>query len=144
MDADFVGAGWAYPVGVSPVGGIALAGGTDKLEQAMRLILATYPGERPMRPAFGSRLRDHVFGPVSGATLEAVSDEVRRALAMWEPRVVVESVHSRPSPEDPAVLHIDIAYTVRATNEPRNLVFPFYSIPDTRAELPAAAGSEVG
>ena len=46
---------------------IALVRGTQELEQAMRLILMTYPGERPMRPQFGSRLRDFVF---DGATWE--------------------------------------------------------------------------
>jgi hypothetical protein len=28
------------------------------------------------------------------------------------------------------VLYIDIAYRVRGTNDPRNLVFPFYVIPE--------------
>ena len=30
----------------------------------MRIILLTYPGERPMRPEFGSRVRDFVFRSV--------------------------------------------------------------------------------
>ena len=128
MDYDFTGAGWAFPVGVDARGGIALARGTQELEQAMRLILLTYPGERPMRPRFGSRLRDFVF---SGATWEnaaAIGHEVRAALLRWEPRVDVTSVDVTPR-SDEAMLYIDIGYTVKATNDRRNLVFPFYTIP---------------
>jgi Bacteriophage baseplate protein W len=128
MEHDFIGAGWAFPVGVDARGAIALVRGTEELEQAMRLILLTYPGERPMRPQFGSRLRDFVF---AGATLDnaaAIEREVRTALLRWEPRVDVTSVDVTPR-LDEAMLDIDIGYTVVATNDRRNLVFPFYTIP---------------
>lgn len=134
MAVDFVGAGWRYPLEIDPSGGFALASGVEKLEQAMRLILTTYPGERPMRPEFGSRLRDHVFGPASLDSAAAVSHEVRRALTRWEPRVDVTEVTTYPSGVD-GLLHIDIRYTVKATNDERNLVFPFYLIPDDEGEL---------
>jgi uncharacterized protein len=129
MEHDFIGAGWAYPVAVDARGAIALARGTDELEQAIRLILMTYPGERPMRPAFGSRLRDFVF---DGATVEnaaAIEGVVQEALRRWEPRVDVTDVEVTPDHEDVAMLHIDIRYTVKSTNDARNLVFPFYTIP---------------
>lgn len=134
MNQDFVGAGWAFPVGVDAQGAIALARGTDELEQAMQLILLSYPGERPMRPQFGSRLRDFVF---AGATLEnasAISSEVRAALLRWEPRVDVADVDVTPDPDDLGTLYIDITYVVKATNDRRNLVFPFYTIPDHEEE----------
>jgi hypothetical protein len=31
--------------------------------------------------------------------------------------------------EDSSILYIDIRYTIGETNDPRNLVFPFYVIP---------------
>jgi len=126
---DFIGAGWAFPVGVDATGSIALATGHKELEQAMRLILSTYPGERPMRPEFGSRLRDFVF---AGATLDnaaAIAAEVRRALLRWEPRADITDVLVTPDPDQPSTLYIDIQYQVKATNDARNLVFPFYTIP---------------
>jgi phage baseplate assembly protein W len=126
---DFIGAGWAFPAGVDATGSIALATGHRELEQAMRLILSTYPGERPMRPEFGSRLRDFIF---AGATLDnaaAIAAEVRRALLRWEPRADITDVTVTPDPDQPSTLYIDIQYQVKATNDPRNLVFPFYTIP---------------
>jgi len=127
---DFVGAGWAFPMGVDARGGIALARRDQELEQAMRLILATYPGERPMRPDFGSRVRDYVFRSATIETAAELSDEVHKALLRWEPRVVVESVDVSVDPAERNRLYIDVNYIVKGTNDRRNLVFPFYTIPD--------------
>ncbi|BCB88714.1 GPW/gp25 family protein [Phytohabitans suffuscus] len=130
MAADFVGAGWAFPLGVNGHGSIALARGAHELEQAMRLILSTYPGERPMRPDFGCRLRDYVFAGISTDTAALVADAVRTALLRWEPRVDVRAVDVRVGDREQGLLTIDIQYTVKETNDHRNLVFPFYTIPD--------------
>ncbi|MGH3861586.1 GPW/gp25 family protein [Actinokineospora sp.] len=130
MSQDFVGAGWAFPLGVGSQGGIALVRREVELEQAMRLILATYPGERPMRPEFGSRIRDFVFRPANMETIAELSHEVRQALLRWEPRVDVEKVDVTPDPHAQGTLYIDIRYKIKDTNDRRNLVFPFYSIPE--------------
>jgi len=127
---DFIGAGWAFPAGVDTRGGVALVRGETELVQAMRLILSTYPGERPMRPDFGSRLRDYVFRHADDATKAELVQEVRTALLRWEPRVDVQSVDVNPDPDDHSLLFIDIAYTPKGTNDRRNLVFPFYTIPE--------------
>jgi uncharacterized protein len=130
MTQDFIGAGWAFPLGVGPQGGIALVRREVELEQAMRLILSTYPGERPMRPEFGSRIRDFVFRSVNVDTIAELSQEVRNALLRWEPRVDIEAVLVIPDPSDEGALYIDIQYVVKDTNDRRNLVFPFYTIPE--------------
>lgn len=130
VTGDFVGAGWAFPLGVSASGGIALVRRERELEQAMALILSTYPGERPMRPEFGCRLRDYVFRPANLDTAADLANEVRKALLRWEPRVDIEAVNVFPQPGDHSLLFIDIQYRPKDTNDRRNLVFPFYTIPD--------------
>lgn len=127
---DFAGTGWSFPLSFDPSGGVAVARGEDKIEQAMRLILATYPGERPMRPAWGSRLRDHVFSGAAPDNLGVIAREVKSSLEQWEPRTVITDVEVYPDRDQDGLLYIDIWYTVRATNSPRNLVFPFYTIPE--------------
>jgi phage baseplate assembly protein W len=129
MSYDFVGAGWAFPLGVDARGGIALARRDQEVEQAMRLILATYPGERPMRPDFGSRLRDYVFRSATVDTAAELANEVENALLRWEPRVIVESVNVTVDAWERNRLYIDVNYSVKGTNDRRNLVFPFYTIP---------------
>ena len=49
---------------------------------------------------------------------------------MWEPRVNMNEVKVGPHPDQANRLLIDIKYTVKVTNDPRSLVFPFYLIPE--------------
>ena len=55
--------------------------------------------------------------------------DVRSALRRWEPRVDVIDVDVGFDEDRPSLVYIDISYRIRSTNDPRNLVFPFYSIP---------------
>lgn len=132
---DFIGTGWAFPLRTDANGGIAMVSGDRELEEAMRLILATYPGERPMRPEFGSRVRDFVFASINTSTMSLLGNEVRRALARWEPRVDVVTVRLDREENDPSCVLIDVVYTVKGANDRRNLVFPFYTIPVTETEI---------
>ncbi|MCB5168497.1 GPW/gp25 family protein [Streptomyces bambusae] len=129
MAEQFIGAGWAFPVRTDPTGGMALVGGDREIEQSMRLILGTAPGERPMRPQFGCAIHDHVFAPADAATAAQIAYEVRWSLERWEPRIELVDVAVTFDAQDEGTLYIDIRYTLRGTNDPRNLVFPFYVIP---------------
>jgi phage baseplate assembly protein W len=128
MPEQFVGTGWAFPIRIGPTGGIAMVSGVREIEEAMRLVLATAPGERPMRPEFGCGIHDMVFAPINEATAGRIQHEVRTSLDRWEPRIEVEDVEVSTGDEQ-GVLFIDVRYSIRGTNNPRSLVFPFYVIP---------------
>jgi len=121
----FIGSGWAFPVRTDPTGRIALASGGQDIDESIRLILATAPGERPLRPEFGCGIHDLVFSSVSARTVGQVAHEVRQSLARWEPRIDVHDVSVVPDPDEPTRLSIEIDYSVRTTNDPRNLVVPY-------------------
>jgi phage baseplate assembly protein W len=114
---------------VDPTGKIALVEGTKEIEESIRLILMTAPGERPMRPEFGCAIHDHVFDGVDGRTAGRISFAVREALRRWEPRIDVLEVGVDRHPDFDDALLLDIRYTTSSVNDPRNLVFPFYLIP---------------
>jgi phage baseplate assembly protein W len=144
MSVDFLGAGWNFPLQIDPTNSVALASNVRDIEQAIEIIIRTSPGERPMRPEFGCRIQDHLFSPVNEATAAAIAYDVRRALELWEPRIDVESVQVTADNQDLGTFYIDVGYRVRGYNDPRNLVFPFYVIPDesnvlTTTELPPMA-----
>jgi phage baseplate assembly protein W len=128
MDDDFLGRGWAWPITLDGTGGVALVSAERVVEQSIELILQTMPGERPMRPEFGCGLLGTVFAPADGATAGVVREAVLRALDRWEPRIVVEDV--RVSLDGEHELTVEIDYILRATNQRRNLVFPYYVLPD--------------
>jgi phage baseplate assembly protein W len=114
---------------VDHTGSIRLTDGASDIDAAMAVVLATAPGERVMRPDFGCRIWDLLFEPVTANLLGLMAQAVRDALTQWEPRVLVETVDTVPDREDSAVVSIRIGYRVKATNDRRNLVYPFYVIP---------------
>jgi phage baseplate assembly protein W len=127
--ADFVGRGWTFPLGVSATGGIALSSGDDEISESIRLILGTAPGERPMRPLFGCGIHDLVFSSVDTSFAGLVATQVTSALERWEPRIDVADVRVTHDPGREGVVLIAVEYTLKTTNDRRNLVFPFYTIP---------------
>ncbi|MEV0481023.1 GPW/gp25 family protein [Streptomyces sp. NPDC050508] len=134
MGEQFVGAGWAFPLHTDASGSIALVRREREIEESIRLVLATAPGERPMRPEFGCAVHDLVFAPVNEATAGRIGYEVRTSLERWEPRIDVAEVAVTASADDPAVLLIDVRYAIRGTSNPRSLVFPFYVIPSSEGD----------
>jgi uncharacterized protein len=131
---DFVGRGLAFPVHTDVTGSVALVGGEREIVESIRLILATAPGERPMRPEFGCAIHDLVFAPADAATAGRIAYEVRLSLERWEPRISLADVSVGFDEVDQGTLLIDIRYALRGTNDPRNLVFPFYVIPPHEAD----------
>ena len=130
MTADFLGRGWAFPLRTDATGSIALVGGERDVAESIRIILGTAPGERPMRPEFGCAIHDLVFAPADATTAGQLASGVRAALERWEPRIDLLDVTVRFDALDAGRLLIDIRYSLGEANDPRNLVFPFYVIPD--------------
>ncbi|WP_217170956.1 GPW/gp25 family protein [Streptomyces sp. AC512_CC834] len=144
MAEQFVGSGWSFPLRIGPTGGIALVSGEQEVEEAMRLILATAPGERPMRPEFGCAIHDLVFAPVNEQTAGRIQHEVYTTLDRWEPRIEVQDVEVSTG-DGQNVLFIDVRYSIRGTNNPRSLVFPFYVIPShDEPDLPDGPAGPAG
>ena len=126
---DFLGQGWRFPLGVDGRGGIALSGAEGDIEASILVILGTAKGERVMRPEFGSSIHDLVFAPNNATTGGLLTYHVQEALARWEPRIDVAEVNVRADPQEQSLVLIEIQYLVKATNDERNLVYPFYLVP---------------
>jgi uncharacterized protein len=129
MAQEFIGSGIAFPMKTDATGAIALVSDDAEIQESMRLILGTAFGERPMRAEFGCGIHDLVFAPANSATAGRAAYEVRASLERWEPRIEVEAVDVSFDTENTALMFIAVSYAIRGTNDPRNLVFPFYTIP---------------
>lgn len=129
MSEEFVGSGWAFPLRTDATGAIALVSHDREIEESIRLILGTAFGERPMRPDYGCEIHDHVFSSINAEMISRIAVAVRESLIRWEPRIMVKDVIVTIDPSDQTVVYIDVRYAIGDTNDPRNLVFPFYTIP---------------
>ncbi len=130
MSENIIGKGWAFPPRLDHRGQIAVVDGPTEIEQAIRIILNTSPGQRVMRPEFGCRLHELVFAPNNSQTAGLAERYVREALGRWEPRIDLEKVEVAPDEHNRAQLLIAVTYSIKATLSSRSLVYPFYIIPE--------------
>jgi phage baseplate assembly protein W len=126
MKRNILGKGWAFPVGPDVSGALGMSAYEKCVEESIRVILGTTPGERLMRPDFGCKINEMVFAPNSHRTISLAEHYVREALLRWEPRVIVKEVRGGADGENPAMVNIRILYEIRSVNTFFNMVYPFY------------------
>ncbi len=89
------------------------------VEQLIKQLLFTNPGERVNRPEFGCGLRRMVFAPNSDATASLTQVTVYQALEKWLGTIVsVEEVNVEAKEEK---LEVNIVYILKARRERRYL-----------------------
>lgn len=100
--------------------------GTYAVEQSIRAILLTEPGERIGRPDFGVGLRGYLFSPNNITTRALMRDDITRAIETEEHRITLEEVSVSSESSDSTLLTIKIDYSLQENPETLSLIFPFY------------------
>jgi phage baseplate assembly protein W len=114
MDLDF-------PYRIDPGGRTATAEGAGHIRDLVEQILFTMPGERVMRPDFGSGLMQLVFQPNSEELATAVQFLVQGSLQQWLGELItVETVEVT---SDQSSIEVVVRYTIRRTQERRTDTF---------------------
>jgi len=105
----------AYPYQFSPLGRTAEAADARHIRDLIEQVLFTIPGERVMRPDFGSGVAQLVFAPNSVELASATQMLIQGSLQQWLGElivvqgVVVEAID--------AVLSITVQYSIRLTDQ---------------------------
>tara|TARA_R110002020_G_scaffold226846_3_gene437348 strand:+ start:297 stop:719 length:423 start_codon:yes stop_codon:yes gene_type:complete len=85
--------GLAFPV-VEGLGGFfTRSEGAETIMSGLKQLVLTSKGERPMRPEFGTNLRQSVFEPYTQELKESLQNDIRAAVLEYEPRVDLTSVN---------------------------------------------------
>jgi hypothetical protein len=135
-DQSFLGTGWSFPPEFDPVARESrMVSADDDIRESLQILLSTAPGERVMNPSFGCGLRTRVFDTVSASMITEVKDIVERAILFYEPRITLNGIDIVQRDALGGILDIDIRYTVRSTNTRSNLVYPFYYLEATNANV---------
>ncbi|MDR2356321.1 MAG: GPW/gp25 family protein [Clostridiales Family XIII bacterium] len=124
---NFLGRGLSFPISVDrATGRTAMAEYEENIRQSVGIILSTRCGERLMRPDFGSGLHAFVFENDGVTNRTRIKRTAEDALALWEPRIADVSVGvDFPKGAEGGFL-LNVSYTVRSTNNPYNMVFPYF------------------
>lgn len=105
----------AFPYQIGADGRSLAANDAEHARDMIEMLLFTHPGERVMRPEFGSGLLQTIFAPNSMELAATLQLTVQAALAQWlgdliEPRgVEVQS--------DEATLRVTVHYRLRGSGE---------------------------
>jgi len=125
MNTDFLGKGFAFPLQINQRGGINVSKQEQKIRESILIILGTQYNERVMRPDFGCNLKSLVFAPNNAATANLARHYVEEGLTKWEPRIALDEVLVENDNSEERLM-IQVCYRIKSTNEPGNLVYPFY------------------
>lgn len=132
---NFIGTGWKFPVEFnSSEGSAVMISGEEDIENSLRVLFETRMGERVMQPDFGSGLDSFLFDQVTRSTITYMQSVVSNAILFHEPRIVLNEVIIEVNAGDPARLDIQVDYTVSATNNRYNYVYPFYLLEATNLD----------
>lgn len=126
MEPDWLGKGFRWPLTIDGAGGLAITSGVNLVEQSMRIIIGTAPGDYVLWPDFGCRAHERVFDPASPDTAGLLAADVRDALMRWEPRIEVIDVRAAAAGADRSRIEVTITYRIRGTRDARVLTYPFY------------------
>ena len=105
----------AYPYQYSPLGRTAETTDARHIRDLIEQVLFTIPGERVMRPDFGSGVTQLVFAPNSVELASATQMLIQGSLQQWLGElIVVQAV--RVEAED-AVMSITVQYSIRSNDQ---------------------------
>lgn len=109
------------PYGVDAAGRTATAADiSEHIRHLIMEVLFTMPGERVMRPDFGTPIYELVFEGASSALADAVRALVHGGLQRWlGDRILVESVEAEAID---ARLEVTVAYRLAGGDQPTSIV----------------------
>ena len=130
--SSFLGTGWSFPPSFNKTdNAVEMVSDINDIEESIKIILSTTPGERLMQPEFGCDLKRLVFEKID-STLSANLDHlIYHALLNFEPRITFLSTEILDQNDSNGLLHVKINFKVIITNSRHNIVFPFYLIEGT-------------
>ena len=126
MERSILGTGWSFPIVSDLYGNIALSSYEKNVEESIKIILNTTPGERVMNPDFGCKINELVFSTCSPKTVSLAVHYVEEAIIKWEPRVILKKVEGEIDINNGNLINIKIDYEIRSVNTFFNMVYPFY------------------
>ena len=126
MAKEFLGIGWKFPIKLDSSGKFKLSKYEEDIEESIRIILGTIPGERVMQPEFGCGIYEYVFSTINISNLALIEEEVKKALTLYEPRIEIIKIKASADTNREGLVLIEIEYRVISTNTRQNLVYPFY------------------
>jgi len=126
-DQSFLGIGWGFPPEFNKLDHtVQMVSKEQDIEESLRILLSTAPGERTMHPNYGCGIHEIVFETMDESMVTYTRELIRKAVLKYEPRITLNSVLVNVESALDGILYIQLNYTIRTTNSRANMVYPFY------------------
>lgn len=109
------GKGISFPPRIGADGRVVWSEGETNIRESIKVILLTELNERLRLAEFGGGLNRFLFEPNTATTRQLIRDRITKALAQWEPRIVLQSVNVEPDANDLQAAIATINYKLVAT-----------------------------
>lgn len=122
----YLGTGWSFPPSFTrSTQTVKMVSDEEDIQNSIETLLSTTVGERIMQPEYGCNLYRLLFEPMNQGTRTFIKNMIERAFLYFEPRVVLEDVAFEVIQTE-GIIRINLRYTIIATNNRYNYVYPFY------------------
>jgi len=126
-DEAFLGKGWSFPPEFFSSGAaVGMVSDEEDIKQSLTILFGTSLNERVMFSSYGCDLSRYQFEEIDNALINGLTGIIEDAIVDYEPRITVDVVDISQSSNEVGLLLISIQYTIRATNNRYNMVYPFY------------------
>lgn len=125
--SSFYGTGWSFPPAFdNRLGEVQTVSDATDIEQSLRILLSTRPGERVMQPVYGCNLEELLFEPLETTFKTYMKQLIQTAVLYHEPRIKLHSVDLDEGVDVEGLVIIKLDYSIRTTNNRYNFVYPYY------------------
>lgn len=109
------GRGWTFPPAFTLEEGVVMAEGAEDVNQSLRILFSTEPGERIMRENYGCALYDVMFENINSDLTAEVETRVVDCVLRYEPRANLTKIRVYQSSSESSQLQVEVTYCLRGS-----------------------------
>ena len=125
MATHLLGRGWSFPVHFDPrTKELVMVADLDDVQESLRILLATHPGDRAMEPTYGCGIRRYIFEDLNAQTLAELKEVITQAILFFEPRIQLLGIDAELEEKLEDGLRLTLRYSIQATRSEHVQVIP--------------------
>lgn len=127
LSNNIIGRGWAFPPAFDLINReVEMVTGKEDIEQSLRVLFSTQPGERILELGYGCDLSPSMFKNISLSQKTVLENRIKNAILFYEARIHLDEVELDITQAEEGIIFIEISYTISRVNSRHNIVFPFF------------------
>ncbi|HDS9725600.1 TPA: GPW/gp25 family protein [Enterobacter bugandensis] len=116
-----LGKAWSFPPAFSLEEGVSMSVDYQRIQESLKILFSTLPGERIMRESFGCDLHQFVFENIGDELISRITRTIEEAVGNEEPRVEILTLNAVQNDLKPYQLDVQVIYRIKGSQDILNL-----------------------